>query len=413
MITPIKKWLTRLVQRVHYYRLCQRRTLKAVRRKGSANVVFFATNLAMWRYQRLYELLATDARFHLTIVIADFETYNAESSRQQTDELADFFRRRGMHFVRISELPRKDVVKALHPDLLFYVQPYRMFGRNACFSYFRRRLIAYYPYGLQNARLVRGYNMKFHNVAWRVYYPTPIHLQTARELSAINASNAVVVGEPHADDFLAPVAHDPWKTRDGRLRIIWAPHFRITPNKRFYRPSFLWTSKLMLDVAQRYADRISIAFKPHPRLFTELCNHPDWGEARARAYYDAWRTMPNTQVEDGEFIDLFKTSDALIHDCGSFTAEYLYTRRPCLFLTRDEKSVRSGLCSFGNRCMDNHYIASTPEEVLQFIEDVLLAGNDKKAEERQRFFDEFLLPPNGNTTAHNTYADLVGSLFGQ
>ncbi len=384
-----------------------------IRKRGKANVVFFAANRSMWRYQKLYDHLSKDSRFFLTVVISEFATLTEEANNRNKEELIKLFNSKSVHYIQQKDLPLKNGVKSLNPDILFYIQPYEgMFGENASYSYFKKKLIAYYPYGLQNVKANWGYNTKFHNIAWRLYYPTKLHLQNARDLSLVKGKNVRVVGEPHADDFSAPIKNDPWKCKDNRKRIIWAPHFQIVPNEMFYRPSFIWTHKTMLEIAKKYQDQLLIAFKPHPRLFSELCKHPDWGEQRAKEYYDLWVNMPNTQIEDGEFVELFKTSDALIHDCGSFTAEYQYTKKPCMFLTRDILSVRQELCPFGIQCFDNHYIGQTEEEVVKFIEETVLMGIDPKKEAREQFFNEFLLPPNGHTTAENTYNDLVKSLFG-
>lgn len=407
-----RKWYQREAFRVTYYRRLQARTIKKIQQKNHATVVFFAVNVPMWRYQKLYEKLVSDNRFTVYVVIGEFDSYTKDANEEFTSNLIKFFRENNVDFIRLKQLESQGGVKSLNPDILFYTQPYEgLFGEEACYSNFMDKLLAYYPYGLQNLIKNWSYNTRFHNIAWRLYYPTSLHKNTATEFSAVKGRNVVVVGEPNADYYLSPVSVDPWKDKTGKIRIIWAPHFQIIPNGMFFRPSFLWTHDLMLEIASKYEDQVCIAFKPHPKLFSTLCNHPDWGYERAARYFSEWRSRDNTQYEDGDFIDLFKTSDALIHDCGSFTSEYQYTMKPCLFLTKDFSTMKEELCPFGMKSLDNHYIGQNENDVMHFIDDVLISGNDEKKSQREAFFNDYLIPPRGKSTAENTYDDIVTSLF--
>lgn len=406
------KWYQRLCQHVLCYKIKRFRTIRKIRRENKATVVFFAANVSMWRYQRLYEKLVSDKRFDVHVVISPFVTFTKEANDEQVARLCQFFKENNVDYVTQQEISSKGGVMGLKPDILFYTQPYRdILGGDACYTNFKDKLLAYYPYGLQNVKSQWGYNTEFHNIAWRLYYPTLLHKKNAEELSAVKGKNVVVVGEPHADDYLSNENSDPWKDRQQKIRIIWAPHFQIIPNGMFYRPSFLWTYDLMLEIAVKYRDRICMAFKPHPRLYPTLCDYPTWGKERTEEYYSKWKEMDNTQFEDGDFIDLFLTSDAIIHDCGSFTAEYQYTKKPCMFLTKDYNSVAEELCSFGKHCLDNHYVGQCREDVIRFIEEVLILGKDPKKNQREAFFKEYLYPPHCKSTVQNTYDDLVNSLF--
>ena len=48
--------------------------------------------------------------------------------------------------------------------------------------------------------------------------------------------------------------------------------------------------------------------------------------------------FPTNNLET-EYVELFKSSDALIHDCGSFMAEYLVTNKPVLFLEKNNYKI--------------------------------------------------------------------------
>lgn len=393
-------------------RIAQTIRIRAIKARGFANVVFFANNLSMWRYQGVYEKLRKDERFKLHIVIHPFPSVRDDINRKNAEVLEAFFSEHNMPFIHMKDLPANLGVKSLKPDILFYVQQYNSYlPENVDASYFFDRLIGFIPYGLNTLNNAWNYNTLLQNYGWRMYYANNLLLEDARKKTFCKADNVVVVGDPHGDEFRNLTASDPWKESGNRKRIIWAPHFQIVSNDMFNRPSFLWTYDVMLEIAKKYRDTIHIAFKPHPRLYSELCNHKDWGEQKTKEYYQKWRDMPNTQFEDGEYVELFKTSDALIHGCGSFTAEYQYTKKPCMYLTIEADAIRSELCDFGLRCFNNHYIGTCAEDIENFIRQVVLDGKDEKATDRVKLYDDVLQPINGLTSAENIYNDLVSSLF--
>ena len=107
------------------------------------------------------------------------------------------------------------------------------------------------------------------------------------------------------------------------------------------------------------------------------------------AYYEKWATMPNTMISNSDYHDLFLTSDALIHDCGSFTIEYLYLNKPVMRLMNafDPKSMFG---DFGMACINQHTLAYSKEDVESFIEEIV-AGKDSKKDERTRFINKTLI----------------------
>lgn len=83
-----------------------------------------------------------------------------------------------------------------------------------------------------------------------------------------------------------------------------------------------------------------------------------------------------------------------------------------MFLTHDSGSVSAEMCRFGKECFSLHHIGQNKEDIQRFIEDTVIKGHDDKLAERERFFSQHLLPPNGNTTAMNMYSDITQTLFG-
>ena len=396
----------------------QWRYLKKLRKKDVINVVFFPMNVAMWKYQHLYDLLKQDKRFCLYIFLAPARPYSYDIRCSDLQTMRAYFTQHNVPFVDFELEKGKepvDVCSVIEPDILFYAQPYEnSVDEPFQFIHFEDRLLCHAPYGV-SSRDKEHYNnnMRFNNVAWKLYYQTNESKKLARQFSYNHGRNVVVVGYPSADDYILPAKTDPWKVKDRRVkRIIWAPHFTIVDGIGFAQMSnFLNLAAYMRQLAVDYSDKVTIAFKPHPRLYTELVKHPDWGEERAKEYYDFWKNGSTTQLETGDFVDLFKGSDAMIHDCGSFTVDYLYFDKPVLYDNPDIDGAKATANETGKAAYDVHYTVTRNDDIKRFIDDVVLAGNDPLKPKREEYYKQYLLPPNGKSVAQNIYDDLVKSIF--
>ena len=376
-----------------------------LRHKKEINVVFFAMSLSMWRYQHLYEALSKNPKFKVSIVIQPAMTYTDSQQEEEKSRLIEYFNSKSIPFFLGTDGDTVlDIKTILSPDILFYPQPYHgYYPTGLSYSGFWRQLLCYYPYAFWMATGDWSYNYRFHNIAWKMFYPTKLHLKDAQRYSFVRGRNLEVVGYPTADYFLANVHKDIWKPQiRGKKRIIWSPHFTIFGGGAVKQSNFLWMADFMIALASQYLDKVQFVFKPHPRLFSELCKHPDWGKDRAQAYYSKWQEMDNTQLETGEFVDLFMTSDAMIHDCGSFAVEYHYSRNPVMYIAENFDDQVADKSDFGKIAMNLHYVGKSKQDIIDFIENVVLAGEDPLKAQRQQFLQDYLIPPHGKTVAENT-----------
>lgn len=406
-----KYLLEKLHHYSHYKRIHDHR-LKEIREKGSARILFILSNLAIWRSEDICKLLLKDGRFDVRLVICPFADLADIQKKEYTDELIAYCDRQQWPYILKSE-SEQNLIDLLDPDVIFYPQMYnRLYLNELDCEKNLGRLIVYVPYGISTVSGDWAYNSRFINNSWKVFTPTALHLEYARHHSFIKGRNVEVVGDSHAKAFLQKPENDPWKKQDSpKKRIIWAPHFSINAGGHLNRASFLWLHELMVEIAREYQDEAQFVFKPHPWLLSELYKRPEWGVEKSNAYYDFWRNGENTQLETGPFIDLFNTSDAMIHDCGSFTAEYLYTGKPVMFASKDFPAVYQGLDAFGARCMDIHYHAQNEQDIRTFIQDIVLRGDDPKKAERDDFRNRYLIPPEGFSFENNVYRSLTDSLF--
>lgn len=404
LVGEIRNFIIKII--IYFLPLYHKVLVLRLRNKKRINVVFYAMSLSQWRYQHLYEMLLKHPKFNPSIVICPAITYPKLQQFNDTKLLSEYFDARNIHYVVAENVNGDilDVQNILSPDILFYPQPYHgYYPKKLAYSKFWYKLLCYNPYAFWISPGDWGYNLRFHNLAWKLFYPTELHYKDAQKYSFIKGRNMEIVGYPTADDFLQDNHKDIWRAQPvNKKRIIWAPHFTVVPSDYVKQSTFLQLSEFMLELAQKYSDQIQFVFKPHPRLFTELCKHPEWGEAKARDYYTLWETMDNTQIEIGEFVDLFMTSDAMIHDCGSFSVEYHYSENPVMYIAQNFEEQVADKNDFGKLAMNLHYVGKTKEDIINFIDNVVLNGEDPIKPQRQQFKHEYLLPPNGKTVAENT-----------
>lgn len=396
-----------LIHSIYIYRL---------KKKKKVKVVFYALNLPMWNYQHLYDLLKENPHFELYVVLSPNYSYPIPLRIKDADNMRVFFDSQRVPYIDCTEDGEVgiDVKRMIDPDIVFYSQPYVSIisPRDYCNNY-KNKLICYYPYAFWSANGGWAYNTDLHRKAWKLFYSTSLHLEDARKNCYNKGRNVVVTGYPKTDDYMHEEYCDVWKIKDKTYkRIIWAPHFTLTASlyDSIARSNFLLMSSFMIDIAKKYSDVIQIAFKPHPRLKKELYQLDGWGEKRTEEYYKKWNDMPNTFVVEGDYIDLFMTSDAMVHDCSSFSIEYHYTKNPVMYISQNINAYKSTLNEFGKKAIDLNYIGSSEKDITNFIEDIVLNGNDRLKEEREQFYNKYLLPPHNKSVAEYTYNHIITSL---
>lgn len=417
--TKLKKFYNRIFYYPFVWEKYLRRRERELQRKDVITVAFVTMNISMWKYQYLYDLLKKNSRFKLYIIISPSVKFSHNVMVKDAQLMRQYFSERNMEYIdwdlEHGAFP-VSIKDTINPDILFYTQPYKnVFTRNHSYYLFKDKLIGYIPYAFYSLNIESIYNLPMVNNAWKVYYSTETQLKLAQKYAENKGRNVVVTGYADYDRFVQSQKFDVWKIKNRIIkRIIWAPHFSIrkaSSIKGFApRSNFLELADFMLDISEKYAGVLQIAFKPHPRLLTELYDHPDWGKEKADNYYKKWKEMPYGQLETGDFVNLFYFSDALIHDSGSFVMDYLYFDKPQLFLTKDVNIQKKEADKIARIAYDSIYIGYSHDSIEVFIKDVVIKGEDVKSEMRKKLVYDYLLPPCGKFASQNIYDDILSSL---
>ncbi|MGC9375920.1 MAG: hypothetical protein ACP5DQ_12890, partial [Bacteroidales bacterium] len=328
---PIKKWLKQLYNRLRFELQLKRapanhrRALKKIRKKRNLTIAFFLIHESVWKYAELYRLFAADKKFDPVVIICPYIGYGDEVMMREMNQAYDSLNKKGYNVIKT--LNEKtgvwlDVKKEINPDVVFFTNPWNLTRREYLVQYFNHTLTCYVPYGFKNSYLYQAhFNKPMQNLVWKFFLETEIHKKLSIKYSRNKSINTVVTGYPGMDRFLKKdyKPNDVWKIKDKRIkRIIWAPHHTIPGlGATLDYSTFLIYCDFMFELAVKYRDRFQFAFKPHPILRAKLSRDDVWGKEKTDEYFKKWTELPNGQVHEGEYIDLFLTSDGMIHDSSS------------------------------------------------------------------------------------------------
>ena len=182
------------------------------------------------------------------------------------------------------------------------------------------------------------------------------------------------------------------ETKRTRKKIIIAPHHTVESLRTdLVLSNFLRYADFFIDLFKKYPD-IDFVFRPHPLLWINLQNANLWTKQDIDKYLAKIAVLPNVEYQNGgEYLETFVNSDALIHDCGSFSAEYLFVNKPCCYMLKSDEMTELNSNDFHKKCIDLHYPAYNEQEIIDFIENVVIKNNDIKSKERQEFVQQELL----------------------
>jgi len=393
------------------------KALLHIQKKNRIKVAFFLIHDSIWKYDEVFKKFRNDERFEPIVVICPYTVYGEKAMFHEMEKAYDLVIKKGYNAIKsYNEQTQKwlDVNKELKPDIIFFTNPHKLTKDSYYITNFRNCLTCYAPYNFGNSHLYQMmHNQLFHNYLWRLFAETDFHRKLSVQYARNKGVNVALTGFPGTDVFLDPnyVPVNIWKQKEPNIKkIIWAPHHTIDNNTEVLSYStFLMFADFMLRLADEYQGKIQIAFKPHPLLKYKLQHQHYWGKDRTELYFNRWNEIENGQYVDGDYTDLFLTSDAMIHDSGSFLIEYLYTGKPVLHLDRDLKFTER-LNEFGVQAYNKHYHAKNSEEIIWFIENVL-NNTDVKKEERDSFLHSELIPPNQRSASDNIYFEIVKQLY--
>lgn len=240
-------------------------------------------------------------------------------------------------------------------------------------------------------------NLDSLNRSWLIFTESYPVQKIMKEIMPNKAINTLVTGYCKMDPM-----HKIEKSKDGKIRIIIAPHHTVTLEKEGLKLSnFLLYADFFLELPKKYPS-IDFIFRPHPLLFVTLAQDDLWGRGKVDNYLNELLANKNIiYYTEGDYFDIFVNSSALIHDSGSFLAEYFYTENPQCYLLRDESAIDEEFLTFGKEMLKHTYQAYNENQLIDFIDNVVISKNDYMKQSRLDFANENIKYnyPNASQTA--------------
>lgn len=367
-IRPVKTNFTDPLLKTILFHWMQRKhnsLIKSKKGKARLRVVFLVIHRSVWKVDSVFQKMLNDPLFEPIILVCPYTNYDDSRMWDELNETYEYFNSKGYKTVSSynQETGSWLDLTELEPDIVFFTNPHRLTMRQYYEDAYLKYLTCYVPYSFDVSRYENyqsQYNQYFHNAMWRIFAPHNEGLNIFKQHSQAKGNNVILTGYPFIESIKnAKDDNFVWKEQSKiKKKIIWAPHHTIDMPSLPYA-SFLKIACFMQQMAIKFSEDVQFAFKPHPILKSKLYNHSDWGKEKTDDFYSFWNASENTQYCDGEYTALFFHSDAMIHDSGSFLAEYLFVKKPVLYTSNLEPSyMREFYNDFGLIALDSHFIAA-------------------------------------------------------
>ena len=362
-------------------------------------VAFIIHSLDIFPGKSVYHAMIDHKLFKPIVVLYDFNENQLGANHQLWQNYQhnlQELRQAGYHVYPGYDEQRNFIpLETYQPDIVFVCNP-NLDGFNLSLSntYLNLHfLTCYLNYGFDVVNnYIYHYNNQPINAAWKYFVSTREDYDELLKYSVDYGLNAVLSGHTKLDDYQKPLAecHLPKKIDNHQPIIIYAPHHSIHST---WTTSNLATFHLyhqqFFQLAKNHP-HYNFVYKPHPLLANTVVAQKVMSAAQYQQYLDDWRHLPNGLVVTDEYIDLFRHSDLLITDSGSFIGEWLPTKKPCLYLVnpeRDQATYLDGFSPFAQKILHTYYLCHNWEELTTHFNNILVQKIDPYQDARLKVLE--------------------------
>lgn len=356
-------------------------------------VVFLVRENQKWSYQSLYEKLEHSDKFTPLVVVSILELARKgkDKTRNNIEETYNFFKSRGMNVDYAYKNGEYADLKEFKPDIVFYDQPWDLPEIHHPKYVSEFALTCYTSYGCDLVDCPEDYTSIFHRFMYKFFVEHELNVKRFYSYNKENIKNCVVVRYPKFEEYYEDNEKcDIWKDND-KFKIIYAPHHSLD-KKGLRLSTFKQNGRFILELAQKHPETTWV-FKPHPRLKYALLRTKTMTEDEIKNYFDEWARI-GAVYEDGNYINLFKTSDLMITDGCTFLAEYLPSEKPLIRLV-NKKGVQ--LNALGKKLSKGFYCTYKNSELKKLLECLVVNKEDEKQSIRKEIAKEILNYKKGET----------------
>ena len=360
-----------------------------LRRGEKLRVAFLVCDDSMFTGESLWLRMKDDPQFDCFIAAAPRVTRGPDFLRERLAETTDALSSKyGSASVFPLCGPDGRDVRPLEADIVFSSIMYEEQSLPSCTVYelSRRSLVVMLPYGYGGLFMVDLKRLVFlPNLAWswKLVFSNEPTLRLWAETNPVLALNSAACGYAKMDRYVdVAEAEAKRKSPSGAKTIMICAHHSLGWDaEALHISTFLENADLYLELPALFPE-IKFIFNPHPLLLVKLRTAEWWGGKRTDEYFGKLRSHKNLEFVIGDYFPAFARSDALMHDCGSFLAEYFYTGKPQCYLYADADELERQCTPFARQMLSAAYRARTREEIVAFIRNVVIAGDDPKKDMR-------------------------------
>ena len=250
-------------------------------------------------------------------------------------------------------------------DMVYCANPYdSMVSKKHSIQYLSTRdlLVFHISYGFDVGRATTMTRLTdpAGNLLWKYFTDTSYSYQDFLDNQVIKGKNVELIGYAKMDGL----SQCSLATNQSRKKILIAPHHTVAM-KELPLSNFLKYSELILKLPSLFPD-IDFVFRPHPLLMIAMVNNHFWSQEQVDDYLDKIKKCGIEYSYSGDYMDVFAQCDAMINDCGSFTVEWLYTKKPVCFVYNENLSPEH-LTTLMNEAIKRETVAYNEKDILDFI----------------------------------------------
>jgi len=376
-----------LLLKLKYYRVLIR--LKKEYGKRKIKVGFIVSEIAKWKGQTLFDIMANSEDFDpLILIIPSSHELKKEGNRIDDiiSEKVLYFKNSGMQVKNIWNIQKQKSFSAsdIGASIIFYQQTWDIPPAPLVENVAGHALTFYFSYYITNSFIpALEVNMYLHYCIYRYILlnieQVKYYQQYAKSINY--AGKMIGLGHPIVDSFYLNRNY-----KASKNYVIYAPHFSFKYDRGagnelpFYSSTFLEHGRLILEFAKSHPEQ-NWVFKPHPRLKTELVDNNVWTKEEVESYYHEWEKI-GIACYDSHYIELFLESKALITDSNSFLTEYSCTGKPLIRLIPGNGETLPPVNPFFKKLYDSFYKVYQEKDLYEALNMIVLDGKDPLQKQR-------------------------------
>lgn len=381
-----EKWQLKKIQK-QYDKIIQK-----LKTKEKIKVVFLNCESSKWSYQSLYEIFSNDKRFEVQVLVSVYDIslnkkYSFLNYKKRAEENYNFFKSQRINVAYAFDFEKRKPInlKKFSPDIIFYDEPQSSAKLQSVEKTRNYALTMYCNYGSGICNSRSDLNKMCKKLF--TFFADNSFLEKKLITNGYDKKQVYNAGHPKLDAYLKPINENNIKWRENKKRIIFAPHFSFDINTDLKFGTFNQNYDYFLNFAKNHPE-YEFIFKPHSSLKREIIKRKLMTLKEMEQYFSEWENLANAQVyENGNYIDMFRTSDLLITDCNSFLLEYLLTKKPVLRLV-NQNSVSFN--EYGKEIIKGYYKACSIQEIDKYLKTILVLNKDPLLEQREKIIKQYM-----------------------